>query len=78
MPANWRCAPVLAGCQAPEARQAVGPSPAKWNMPKGREGTLSNEGACDIAAYVLSHPRPDYADKAKDWPQGGKPADTPY
>jgi thiosulfate dehydrogenase len=50
----------------------------KWNMPKGREGTLSNEEAYDIAAYVLSHPRPDFADKAKDWPKGGKPADTPY
>lgn len=49
----------------------------KRNMPKGREGTLSNEEAYDIAAYVLSHPRPDFADKAKDWPNGGKPADTP-
>jgi thiosulfate dehydrogenase len=50
----------------------------KWNMPKGREGTLSNEEAYDIAAYVLSHPRPDFAGKRYDWPKGGKPSDAAY
>lgn len=50
----------------------------KWNMPQGREGTLSNDEAYDIAAFVLSHPRPDYPAKAHDWPKGGKPADAPY
>ena len=50
----------------------------KWNMPLGRGGSLSNEEAYDLAAYVLSHERPDFAAKHLDWPRGGKPADAPY
>lgn len=50
----------------------------KWNMPKGQGGSLPNEAAYDIAAYVLSHPRPDFARKHLDWPKGGKPKDAPY
>ncbi|MOA64011.1 hypothetical protein D3C78_1899300 [compost metagenome] len=50
----------------------------KWYMPLGQGGSLSNEEAYDIAAYVLSHSRPDYAGKQHDWPKGGKPEDAPY
>lgn len=50
----------------------------KWNMPLGKGGSLSNEEAYDLAAYVLSHQRPDFAAKDLDWPQGGKPEDAPY
>lgn len=50
----------------------------KWNMPLGQGGSLSNEDAYDIAAYVLSHERPDFAKKQFDWPKGGKPEDAPY
>ena len=28
------------------------------NMPKGQEGTLSDQEAADIAAFLLSHERP--------------------
>ncbi len=50
----------------------------KWNMPLGQGGSLSNEEAYDVAAFVLSHERPDYAGKQLDWPKGGKPGDAPY
>ncbi len=50
----------------------------KWNMPLGQGGSLSNEEAYDIAAYVLSQSRPDFAGKQLDWPKGGKPEDAPY
>ena len=36
------------------------------------------EQAFDVAAFVLAHPRPDYAAKKADWPKGDKPKDTPY
>jgi len=48
------------------------------NMPRDMPGTLSLQDALDIAAYVDSRPRPDFAGKSKDWPRGGAPADTPY
>ncbi|MBC7541840.1 MAG: c-type cytochrome [Candidatus Sericytochromatia bacterium] len=48
------------------------------NMPRGQGGSLSEDDAVDIAAYVLSHDRPDFPDKTQDWPQGGKPPDCPY
>jgi len=50
----------------------------KTNMPKGAENTLTESEALDIAAYVTKQPRPVFADKAHDWPSGGKPADAPY
>jgi thiosulfate dehydrogenase len=50
----------------------------RWNMPLGDGGSLSPEEAYDLAAYVLSHERPDYAAKHLDWPRGGKPEDAPY
>lgn len=50
----------------------------KWNMPLGQGGSLSYEEAYDLAAYILSHERPDYAAKHLNWPQGGKPEDAPY
>ncbi len=48
------------------------------NMPLGQGGSLSEEDAIDIASYVTTQPRPDYADKAADWPKGGKPKDARY
>lgn len=45
------------------------------NMPKGAEGSLSEQEAIDIAAYILMQERPEFAEKANDWPKGGKPAD---
>lgn len=50
----------------------------KATMPYTRPGTLGDVEAYDVAAFVNSHSRPDYALKGFDWPKGGKPADSPY
>ena len=48
------------------------------NMPRDKPGTLTLQDALDVAAYVDSRPRRDFAGKEKDWPRGGAPPDTPY
>lgn len=50
----------------------------KANMPLGKGGSLDDQAAFDIAAYVIKQPRPDFARKHEDWPQGGKPPDARY
>lgn len=45
------------------------------NMPPGKENTFTDQEAADIAAYILSHDRPEFPDKDKDFPHGGKPSD---
>ena len=47
-------------------------------MPLGQGGTLSEQEAYDVAAYVIHQPRPDFAGKNLDWAKGGKPADARY
>ena len=48
------------------------------NMPRDRPGTLSEMDAINVAAYVTSRPRPDFAAKDHDWPCGHRPPDAPY
>src|SRR5262249_6231623 len=48
------------------------------NMPRGQDGSLTEQDAFDIAAYFTRQPRPDFAAKFQDWPRGGKPKDAPY
>jgi len=48
------------------------------NMPRGAGGTLSDQDAYDIADFMIYQPRPDFAGKVHDWPQGGKPRDARY
>ncbi|WP_232239915.1 c-type cytochrome [Pseudomonas alkylphenolica] len=57
----------------------------KRNMPIGfhgrfplGQGGLSDQEAVDVAAWFSQQPRPDFADKVKDWPNGGKPVDARY
>lgn len=57
----------------------------RHNMPIGTrnefplgQGGLSDQDALDVAAYFTQQPRPDFAAKVHDWPQGGKPADARY
>jgi thiosulfate dehydrogenase len=57
----------------------------KRNMPIGfhekfplGQGGLSDQDAVDVAAYFSGQPRPDFPDKVKDWPNGGKPVDARY
>jgi thiosulfate dehydrogenase len=41
------------------------------NPPLGQVGTLSDQEAVDVAEYFTHQPRPDFAPKEKDWPNGG-------
>jgi thiosulfate dehydrogenase len=47
------------------------------NFPLG-QGGLSDKEAVDVAEYFSHQPRPDFANKVKDWPKGGKPVDARY
>ncbi len=50
----------------------------RWNMPFDRPGQLSDQQAYDVAAFVLSHRRPDTPRKELDWPNGDPPDDAAY
>ena len=60
------------------ARMSQAAAFIKGNMPITRPGTFSDADTFDIAAFVNSHPRPDYPPKMLDYPKGGKPTDVPY
>lgn len=47
-------------------------------MPFDKPGTLTPQQAFDVAAYINSRPRPDFAEKAEDWPNGDPPPDVAY
>jgi len=48
------------------------------NMPFDRPGSLTDQEAIDVAAYVNAHPRPDFPEKLHDWPNGDAPPDVAY
>ncbi len=50
----------------------------RHNMPFDKPGSLTDQEALDVAAYVTSRPRPDLPGKEHDWPEGGAPADAAY
>ncbi len=50
----------------------------RYNMPFDRPGTLTDQQAADVAAYITAQPRPDFPGKERDWPEGGAPADVAY
>ncbi len=50
----------------------------RHNMPFDQPGTLTDQQAIDVAAYVVSRPRPDLPGKENDWPNGGAPPDAAY
>jgi thiosulfate dehydrogenase len=50
----------------------------RHNMPFDRAVTLTDQQAFDVAAYLVSRPRPDFARKALDWPNGDPPPDAAY
>lgn len=47
-------------------------------MPQNAPRTLTNQEAYDLAAFVNSRPRPDFAGKERDWPNGDPLPDVPY
>jgi thiosulfate dehydrogenase len=48
------------------------------NMPFDQPGTLTDQQALDVAAYLNARPRPDYRGKELDWPNGDPPPDVAY
>jgi thiosulfate dehydrogenase len=47
-------------------------------MPQTAPGTLTPQQAFDLAAYINAQPRPDFARKSLDWPNGDPPPDVAY
>lgn len=60
------------------ARLYTAASFIRFNMPQNNRGILTNQQAFDVAAFVLSHSRPDFPGKEKDWPNGDPPPDVAY
>ena len=50
----------------------------KSAMPQTAPGSLTPQQAYDLAAYINSQPRPDFARKEFDWPHGDAPRDAAY
>ncbi len=48
------------------------------NMPFDAPGSLTDQQAFDVAAYVNAQLRPDFPDKIHDWPNGDPPPDAAY
>jgi thiosulfate dehydrogenase len=47
-------------------------------MPIDRAVRLTPQQAFDVATYINTRPRPDFAGKKRDWPRGGKPDGADY
>ncbi|MBI2796173.1 MAG: c-type cytochrome [Gemmatimonadetes bacterium] len=60
------------------ARWRVAAAFVRHNMPNDRRESLSDQEAVDVATFLLSMPRRDFAGKERDWPQGNPPDDAPY
>ena len=50
----------------------------KVAMPFDKPGTLTAQQAYDVATYINTRPRPDFARKEGDWPNGDPPPDVAY
>lgn len=76
IPALW--GPGSFTIAASMAREERAASFIVHNMPQTAPGSLTEQNAFDLAAYINSHPRPDAPLKENDWPHGGAPRDVPY
>ena len=76
IPAVW--GPKSYSIGASMAREERAASFIRHFMPQSNPGSLTDQQAYDVAAYVNSQPRPDSPGKEHDWPSGGAPADVPY
>lgn len=75
-PALWGNGSFSIG--ASMAREERAASFIRHFMPQNNRGSLTDQQAYDVAAYINSKPRPDSPAKTKDWPIGGAPYDVPY
>jgi thiosulfate dehydrogenase len=76
-------APALWGAQsftigAGMAREGRAAAFIQRTMPHDKPGTLTDQQAFDLAAFLMSKARPDLPGKAGDWPKGDAPYDVPY
>ena len=53
------------------ARASVAAAFVRTKMPLGRGGSLDEQDAWDLAAFMTGAPRPAFAGGAKDYPKGG-------
>jgi thiosulfate dehydrogenase len=75
-PAAWGSRSFNIG--AGMARRLTAAAFIRVNMPFTAPGTLTDQQALDVAAYITSRARPDFPDKQYDWPNGGAPPDVAY
>lgn len=75
-PAVWGPRSYSIGAGMARLRTAAGF--IRHNMPFDAPGSLSDREAVDVAAYVVSRPRADFAGKVNDWPHGDPPPDVAY
>jgi thiosulfate dehydrogenase len=50
----------------------------KVAMPYDKPGSLTPQEAYDLATFINTRPRPDFARKVDDWPNGDPPPDVAY
>lgn len=70
-PGSWSIA-------SPMGRQRIVAAFVHHHMPFDAPGFVADTLANNIAGYVISRPRPDFAGKERDWPNGDAPPDLPY
>ena len=75
-PAVWGARSFSIGASMARAGRAA--AFIRRNMPFDKPGTLTEQQAWDVAAFIDSHTRPDLPGKSLDWPGGKAPADVPY
>lgn len=75
-PALWGAASYSIGASMARVERAA--AFIKHNMPQTAPGSLTDQQAWDVAAYINGHPRPDMPGKETDWPYGGAPEGVPY
>ncbi|MES2178323.1 MAG: c-type cytochrome [Gemmatimonadota bacterium] len=76
VPALWGPKSYSVGASMARVERAA--SFVRHNMPFDKPGSLTDQQAFDVAAYIDAHPRPDSPGKELDWPNGGTPGDVPY
>lgn len=75
-PALWGAQSFSVGASLARVERAA--SFIRNNMPFNKPGSLTDQQAFDVAAYITAMPRQDSPGKELDWPGGDAPPDVPY
>lgn len=75
-PALWGDQSFSVGASLARVERAA--SFIRYNMPFNNPGSLTDQQAFDVAAYITAMPRQDSPGKGLDWPGGDAPRDVPY